>query len=252
MSVSEVPFIAVGHPSFTPWWFDDVEGIQAALLNLESAHNENLYQAVYPQMVLPASIKNDVAGGESSKQGELTRLIGLHYPICETQEEAGITRYVTPPADAMKLLPEEITRAKLELFDVVGMAMNNPESKQVQSAESKRWDNLDPSAVLVERATMMEEAEKRVVELSNKLDNTFKVYEPSYQKSFNITDVKETFAALLELQNLDLPTLARSEVKRAGIKMLDGISPIPAERMQAIEEQIDAEDADAPASGPAG
>jgi hypothetical protein len=34
----------------------DVERIQAALLNLESAHNENLIKAVFPQLVIPEGI----------------------------------------------------------------------------------------------------------------------------------------------------------------------------------------------------
>ena len=40
-------------PSATPWWFDDVERVLAALLNLDSVHGENLYQTVFPQLVLP-------------------------------------------------------------------------------------------------------------------------------------------------------------------------------------------------------
>ncbi len=245
LSAPIVPFIPVGQISAQPWWFDDVEMMQASLLNLESAHNENLFQSVYPQMVLPASLRNDAGGGAAPAQGELTRLVGLHYPIFESDVEKDITRYITPPADALKLIPEEITRRKQELFEIVGMAMNNPQSRQVASAESKRWDNLDPSAVLAQRATLLEEAETRAVQLSKLLDTSFAVYAPSYGKTFDIADVKEDFASLLELQALDLPAMARREVLRVGIKLLDKISPIPPDRRQDIEAEIDAMDLDA-------
>ena len=52
-TLDDVGFVPVGTPSATPWWFDDVERVLAALLNLDSVHGENLYQTVFPQLVLP-------------------------------------------------------------------------------------------------------------------------------------------------------------------------------------------------------
>lgn len=249
LSAKIVPFVPGGSISSTPWWFDDAEMIQASLLNLESANNENLYQLVYPQMVLPLSVQQDGGGsGEgtrvnidtltSSASGGAIKRIGLHYPIFESSEEEGITRYVMPPSDGTKLLPDEISRRKKELFDVVGLALSVPESRQVASAEAKQWDHLDVSAVLSERANLLESIEAKAVAMSRQLDNTFRVYEPDYNEAFDLSDLQADFQALLGIANLDLPEGGRREIKYAAVSLLHKISPIPDDRRKLIMQEI--------------
>ena len=249
LSAPVVPFIPCGSISGAPWWFDDAEMVQASLLNLESANNENLYQLVYPQMVLPLSLQNEGGGGgagnstsidtlTSSGQGGAVKRIGLHYPIFESAEENGTTRYVMPPSDGTKLLPEEISRRKKELFDVVGLALAVPESRQVASAEAKQWDHLDVSAVLAERANLLETIEVKAVAISKQLDSTFKVYEPDYNEAFDLSDLQADFQALLGIANLDLPDGGRREIKYAAVALLHKISPIPDDRRKLIMQEI--------------
>ncbi len=243
-SADIVPFVLVGIPSQRPWWFDDVERVQAALLNLESAQQENLVQSVYPQLVLPHGIIDEIMRlcelkGVKGYQAALEMVRGLNYPILEPTEARGLSRYLTPDAQDLKAIPDGITRLRQELLDIVGLSMRNPDTKQVQSAAEKAWDNLDPSITLRKRAVLMEEAEKKAVEISCELDSSFKEYTPEYPRQFDIPDPKQDFQTLLELDNLTLPESARKEIARACVKFMSRIVSIPKERYEEIMRDID-------------
>ena len=239
-SAEVVPFVLAGIPSADPWWFDDVEAIQASLLNLESVHNENLFQSVYPQMVLPAEILTAIANALSiTAENALELVRGLNYPILEPTEASGLTRYIMPSADGLKSIPDEIMRRRKELFEVVGLAMQNPDTRQVASAEAKAWDHLDPEAVLRERAILLEETEKKAVVISRQMDSTFSEYAPEYGKSFDISDVTEDMQTVVGLNNMDMPFSARKELMRAAIEIIDKMTGIPDERKKIILAEID-------------
>jgi len=251
-----VPFFPAGTASVLPYWFDDVERIQASLLNLESAHDENLIQSVYPQLVIPQdAIENtmllaDLEGPSGyEKAVELVR--GLNNPIQEPSESRYVTRYLQPRAQDLKAIPDEILRRRKELYQVVGMGMNNPESRQVASAEAKAWDNLDPSAAIAERARVLDDVERKLVSMSAKIDSGFKVYEPRYPVKFDIPDVAADMAALIQLDNFELPEIARREIRRAAMKVLNQVVSIPKDRMAAIVQALDewAPDDDLPMPG---
>lgn len=241
LSAPIVPFIPCGRVTHEPWWFDEVEKLQSALLNLESVSHENIFQTVYPQTVLPASVFSEGGGadGQVRTPGDIVKRVGLKYPIVESAEEKGITRYVMPPPDSMKLIPEEIQRRKRELYDVVGMAMSVPESRQVASAESKRWDHMDPEAVLKERSGLLQSIEAKAIAYSQRLDSTFKTYVPAYPMEFDMSDPKEDFRSLIELSAIEIPPLARREIQRVAVRLLDEIAPIDPARMKLILDEID-------------
>lgn len=240
-SAKVVPLVVAGLPSADAWWFDDVEAIQASLLNLDSVHNENLFQAVYPQLVLPAEILQSIAQALNISNEEALELVrGLSYPILEPTDAAGLTRYVIPPAEGLRSIPEEINRRRRDLFEVVGLAMSNPDTRQVASAEAKAWDHLDPEAVLRERAILLEEIEKKAIAVSKQLDVTFSEYSPEYGKSFDITDIQQDMQTLIGLGNLDLPFSGKKEVMRAAVELIDKMEGIPNDRKQAIFDEIDA------------
>ena len=75
--LTRIPFVCVGRPSDKAWWFDDVENIQAQVLNLDSQHNETLTETVYPQLVVPSSIGNslEVRLAEKSVNGEKVAIL---------------------------------------------------------------------------------------------------------------------------------------------------------------------------------
>lgn len=235
-----VPFILSGVPSAEAWWFDDVEAIQASLTNLDSVHNENLFQSVYPQLVLPAEIISSIANLLAiTNEAALEMVRGLNYPILEPIEANGLTRYIIPPADGLKSIPDEITRRRKELFEVVGLAMQNPDTRQVASAEAKAWDHLDPEAVLKERAILLEETEKKAVVISKQIDSTFSEYSPEYGKSFNVADASELVQMIVGFSNLDMPFSGKKELIRAAIEALDQKIGIPDERKEIIMDEIE-------------
>ncbi|NLE67547.1 MAG: hypothetical protein GX608_09020 [Lentisphaerae bacterium] len=240
-TLDEVGFVLVGTPSAEPWWFDDVEAAQAALLNLHSVHTENLFQAVYPQLVLPDGMLQTVMDAlKISGEAVMELIRGLNYPIFEPLDAAGQSRYLTPSASDLKAIPDEIMRLRGELFETVGLAMQQAQlSRQVASAASKAWDHLDPEAVLKERALLLEEGESKAVALSRRLDSTFAVYKPVYGQSFSVRDLSEEMGTLLDMNKLDLPAAARKEIQRAGVAVLDRFSGIAADRKQAILAAID-------------
>ncbi len=238
-SLPEVGFVPIGTPSISPWWFDDVEGIQAAILNLESVHNENLYQTAFPQLILPDSMLQTIMGDlKISGDEALEKVRGLKYPILEPLEANGITRYLMPSA-GMEKIPDNILRLVKELFETVGMALKIP-SSQIQSAESKAFDHLDTEAVLKERATLLEEAETKAVILSKKLDPTFKAYTPTYCRSFNVQSVAEEIAALIQFDAMKLPFEAQKELMRAAVEVFARTAKIPADRKAKILASIEA------------
>ena len=194
--LSKIPFVLIGKPDEKAWWYDGVENLQAQVLNLDSMHNETLTETVYPQLVLPTSLANDLEVKLSEKDingkkvvsliRELT--VGRKIPILESGEDKGITRYIAPGGD-LKMLTDEAMRKRNLLFDIAGLAMFNRETRQVQTAESKAFDQLDTNSTLGNRATLLQESEIKIVAMIKVFDPGFKGWEPKYETEFDVVDV---------------------------------------------------------------
>ena len=236
-----VPFVPVGVPSADPHWFDGVELIQAATMNLENSHNECLASSHYPQLVIPASLIQAIMqlGGKSYDEAlEMTR--GLRYPIMEPDEAKGISRFIMPDAGSSKNIPDEVTRRVKALFDMVGLALANPDTKMVQSAESKRLDQLDPQAVLRGQAQLLEEAERKLVAMTKQMDPTFTDYQPAYPTSFDTRNLKEDMDAIAAMMGaVELPHGVKKEVARVAVYLLNEIHAIPEKRLQELLDEVD-------------
>lgn len=232
--LSRLPFVLVGDPSPKAWWFDDVENLQAQILNLDSQHNETLTETVYPQLVLPANIMSslEVRLSQAKIDGqEVVSLIrelclGRKIPVMESQEDKGITRYIAPGGD-MKMLTDEGTRKRALLFDIAGLALFNKESRQAQTAESKQFDQLDTNATLKNRALLLQEAEAKMVALSRVFDPSFAAWEPKYPCDFDVVDVAGLSDALVKIDNMPsakkLPVVARFTLK-ASLRLLKEVA----------------------------
>lgn len=244
LSAPVVPFALAGIPSVEPWWFDDVERLQAALLNLESANFENLIGACYPQLVIPSGMIEDImtmSGLQQTPQGlqqaiEIVR--GLNYPISEPKDNNGQTRYLAPPSADLEAIPRDITRLTKELFDVAGMALKN-QGAQVESAEAKAWNHLDVAAVIALRANELQVLETKCVDLSGQLDTTFAKYEPQYPTKFDISDFAQDVEAIMQLRDVLSGTEAMKELERAGVKSMTRQFGTTPERARVILAEID-------------
>jgi hypothetical protein len=240
-SAGQVPFVLVGQPSAESSWFDDVEQIQASILNLESANHENLIRCVFPQLIVPSSLIQELMqmGGKTFDDAlELVR--GIEWPMMEPTEANGLTRLLMPSAVDLKAIPDEILRRRKELFDVVGQAMQS-DTKQVSSAESKAWDHQDIEAALAENASVLEEAEAKAVAIAKKLDNTFPEYVPVYPRQFDLPNIEADMAIVtqIEASTGDLPEAAVRQLIRTKVEILDRIIKMPPEVKAAALKEID-------------
>ena len=222
--LDRLPFALVGRPSAKPWWFDDVENLQAQILNLDSMHYETLIETVFPQLVIPASIGNSLetrlvekmVNGETVAAVIRELTLGRRIPIMEGAEDKGISRFITPDGD-LKLLTEEAGRKRALLFDMVGLALFNKETRQVQTAESKQFDQLDTNSTLANRALVLQRAEAALIELSQLFDKGFAAWEPAYPSKFDVVDVAALSQALVQTANMPnkTPLVKKIEVKCA-------------------------------------
>lgn len=251
ISAPEIPFVLLGEPSDAPWWFDDVELVQAALMNLASLHHENLVRTVYPQLVIPQAMVENlqarlVERAGSDRGGAVTELVreiirGLDRPFVEDAENSGITRYLMPSAADLSAIPSEEDRRRKALFDMVGLALFNRESRQVQSAESKQFDHLDTAATLANRAMLLRDAERKMVALSQSIDSTFAAYDPIWPTDFDVRDTQGDVVALTQLANMgELPPSMKRATLRAGLRLLEQIAPLEAEQRAEVLEEIEA------------
>lgn len=250
--LKRIPFVPVGTPSDDAWWFDDVENLQAQILNLDSQHNETLTESVYPQIVLPASLSNSLetrlveSGANGEKVVALIReaTLGRKIPIMEGSEDKGISRYIAPAGD-LKILTDECTRKRSLLFEIAGLALFNKETRQVQTAESKRFDQMDTNSTLENRALMLQEVETKLIALSKEFDSSFRDWEPVYPADFDVVDVAALSTALTVTANApDKTPLVKKIVAKANLRILREIAAGIAtdEEFAAAIEEIDEHD----------
>lgn len=237
ISAQEVPFVLVGNPSAKAWWYDSIELVQKTLLNLESTNQENLVGQGYPQLVLPADVQE-----QNPMQGEqmgVPKIVGNKYPITETEQTSGISRYLSLSGLSWNAIPDEIMRLRGEMFETAGQALKT-QSLSAQSGESKAWDHLDTETTIRDRATVLEEAETKAVRLSMALDTQFKEYEPVYPQEFNIIDFESEMRTLVGLDALAINSETAEKVKRkAAMKIICRIAKADDETLKQIEQEID-------------
>lgn len=245
-----LPFVLLGTPTAEPWWFDEVERMQAQTLNLDSLHTDNLVRTVYPQLVLPDGAFRDLQShlrevvgpdGDSSVM-QLTKEIsrGVDCAFVETSDESGITRYISPSANDLKALPDEIANKRKILMENSGLHLIANESRQVQSAESKSFDQLDTESTLRNRCKLLQEAEVCMVELSRQVDPSFRVYSPAWPDQFSLPDTDGNISILSAIQGSPdaTPELRRIAMRRM-LYLLDGMQRIPPEEREKAMKEIE-------------
>lgn len=226
--LDRVPFVLVGRIEMRPWWFDDVENIQCQILNLDSLHNETLTNTVYPQLVVPYSLlqsldvdlKLEKVGNKERIKVQRELIKGRSNPLFEDAEDKGTTRYIQPNAGDLGQVVVEANRKRGLLFDMAGLALFNRETRQIQTAESKQFDQLDTNSTLGNRALLLQAAEKRLVETSAFFDGTFRAWTPVYPTKFDVVDVAALGQTIQIVNNMpDLPPAMRKLVLKAALRI---------------------------------
>ena len=256
--MTRVPFVLVGTPTPRPWWFDDVEQIQAQVLNLDSLHNETLTNGVYPQLVVPYSLlqsldvdlKLEKTSGKERIRLQRELVKGRSNPLFEDAEDRGTTRYIQPNAGDLSQIVAEANRKRGLLFDMAGLSLFNKETRQIQTAESKQFDQLDTNSTLGHRALILQAAEKRLVEMSALLDGAFRVYDPVYPTKFDVVDVTALSSTLQMVSNLpDVTPAMRKLVLKSALRIVRECGGVDDDTYDAALDQIDALKDDAMTGG---
>lgn len=243
IGINRVPFVLCGLISPAPWWFDDIERIQRAIMDMYSSRDTQIFKAVFALLVVSKSFSEQVRL-DGITQAEARRKIGIGNPLVETADEKSLTRYLDAPAAVFQVIKDAVQDLKAEAYEIVGLNMSVPESRQVASAEAKAWDHMDPEAVLAERATVLEEAETKAVEISAALGGpVFKAYRPVYSKSFDITDFAADIQAITQTGGFSLPPLSEKLIQKALVGSIGKRFNVPAVDLQKALAEIDTFDA---------
>jgi cbb3-type cytochrome oxidase cytochrome c subunit len=235
---SEVPFVLVNEISPEPWGFDNLESINRTILDLESVSRQNFYNSVFAQMYLPSSCLDTVmAKFNCNAEVAATKLFGFNFPILIDKEDT-VPGYIMPDASSLVTIRGEIKDLKKELYDSVGLALQ-AETKQVASAESKAWDHLDIEQVMKERAEVLQEAEEKCIKISNAWDSDFPVYQPVYNKKFDVEDFRSEMETLVLAGNVSMPDeMTRVILRKMFNKLVKG-EELSSEENQTVLDAID-------------
>jgi hypothetical protein len=109
-----------------------------------------------------------------------------------------------PDAAATGTMRAEITALKSELFEAVGLMLQQ-ETRQVASAESKAWDYLDVSLVMRERAELLEDAEKKAIGIMTAWDSQVTPWVPKYNRDFDLGSFKDEIASICQALTVSMP-----------------------------------------------
>ena len=199
-----VPFVVVGTISGEPYQFDNLESVNRTIMDLESANRSNFFNCVFPQPYVPASLLDTVKQQfEVNAEEAVSMVFGQGYPILLDKDDP-TPGYMMPDASATGLMRTEIDALKSAMFEVVGLMLQK-ETRQVASAEAKAWDYLDITQVMRERAEMLEDAEKKAVEITKMWDPTIAEWTPVYNRAFDVGNFSEEMKNIVEALSASMP-----------------------------------------------
>jgi hypothetical protein len=232
--VGRVPFVCLGEISSKPWFFDDAEAQQRAIMDLQSAYHHALYLQMFSLLVLPRQAEGGGAEGAAQSKN-----LGVLAAVEEAPGESGITRYVTPDGTQLSVMRAEVNEVVKDFYRWWGQALQ-AESRQVASAESKAWDHLDTQAAFAELASDLEEAEREAVEISTLIDPSFAEYEPVYFRDFKIPDFSALADALVKLNNIATTKAVKRMVERGAWTLAQDVieSEPTEEEVQEFEDEL--------------
>ncbi len=225
-------------------YFEDLVRISEAILNNESEAQMNIVKQMFGLLVVSDSFARgarlDSAGQSStvnsSSAPKFSHLIARSAAICESPEERGISRYISPSGADIGAIRDENTMLKKELFDIAGLAqpvMLN----QAQTAEAKSWDNHQVRQFLISRVDLMEQAEMATWELFRRFDRSIAIPKVVYNRDFAVTDLQNAVKSLLQLKQISGSERFSREIAKTALFLLERMKKIdPADRNRILAE----------------
>lgn len=259
-TLGRVPVLAYTSVLFNRYFnqpaIDDVLTIHDAVLHSESELVTNILKQTYGQLVLPAST-NVIAQRIKSRLAQDDPNININDPdiqdvirqevnlvlsrtkhINEDAEERGIARYIQPAGANIETIIKADDRLINMIIRLYGFLVG-VETGQRESAESKSADNISLAAQLTSIATRLEDLEYKIWRLLSLYDTTISVPVITYNKNYDINELKSVIAALVELVNIDAGKHYQKEVKRAAVHVLGRIKNVSDEDYELIEKDIE-------------
>ncbi len=219
-------------------WFEDVVRVSDAILNAESEAQMNIIKQMYGLLVVSESFRNsDFTSTNDDGEEKFSHVLARSAALWETQEEKGVSRYISPSGAETATIRAQIKEMKKELFEVVGLAIQS-ESREAQTAESKAWDHQNVSQFLAGRAEMLEQAESKAWEIMHLWDKTVSIPDVSYNREFAVMDLQNSVTALLSLSTIQAGDEYQREIARVALNIMDRIKPIDPEKKSVIEKEI--------------
>ena len=233
LAFAKIPFVLCGEVSGDPHWYDDVEDVQRAILDMESTLDTLFAKAVFAQMVIPKSLTEDLAGENQGANlgAKVAAIVGLSNAICESETDKGITRYIGPPSGSVSAHQSELERKRTVLFDTVGLHLGFTKNFS-ESADAKQYDHLDPQAVLRNYSQQIAEAEAKAWKMTAEWDSDVDEIQPEYADKFRVSNIYEDFKSIVFASGMDLPDSVRRIVAKAA---LDGVLEISSLRLSSEE-----------------
>lgn len=224
----EVPLIPVTEPDgfglFSRHWFEDVVRISEAILNNESEAQMNVVKQMFGMLVVSDAFFRGARQLAEREGSGFASTVARSAAIVESAEEKGISRYISPGGVASSVIRSENLALKKELYDVVGLAVQN-QSREAQTAESKEWDFQNVCQFLTARADILEQAELSAWRLMQKFDPAVKVPELIYNRKFVVRDLTGAISGLLQLSTLSTQKEFAQAVEKTAAELLSAISP---------------------------
>jgi len=210
-----VPFVLCGEISDEPHQFDNLESINRTIMDLESANRQNFFKCVFPQAYIPtATLDNVKQQFEVNADKAVSMIMGMGYPILLNTGDPA-PGYMMPDASAIGTMRTEIDALRMAMFVSVGLMLQQ-ETRQVASAESKAWDFLDVTQVMRERAELLEDAERKAMNIMTLWDSSVPVWEPLYNRSFDAGNFETEIASIIQAMTAEQP----DELRRVMLKKL--------------------------------
>ena len=227
-------------------WFEDVVRISDAILNAGSEAQMNVIKQMFGLLVIPDEFMDSVRvqqetakdAGAAGAGESLSCVIARSAAVFESESGKGTTRYISPAGVETQIIRSEIEALKKELFSVVGLAASK-DTKMVESAEAKAWDFQNVEHFMATRADILEQCEMLAWDFMHRWSPKIPIPNVQYNRNFQILDLKESVASLLELSGFNTENEDyQREIGQTALVLLNRLRQLPQSAIEAISKKI--------------
>ncbi|MEG1980394.1 MAG: hypothetical protein RR060_06680, partial [Victivallaceae bacterium] len=180
---------------------------------------------------------NAASNTDDKTAPKFSHLLARSAAVWESNEERGISRYISPSGSDTAQIREENFYLKRELYDVVGMAIQR-ENAVAQTAESKAWDYQNIRQFLTCRVDLIEQCENQVWQLMRLWDDAIPEIQVAYSRDFAVVNMRDSVETLLSIKSLASTPAFQREISNTALNMLEKIRRLSPEVRSEIQQEI--------------